>query len=119
MLPAFLVPETTIESNGTGPVLELGADHGPLLLTLGIEDNVEQASLHLSVFGSADGTIWLEPAVLEWPQKFYLGASVLYFDPTQHEGIHFLRAQWKTNRWGRGSKTAHFRFYVFAEALQP
>lgn len=119
MLPAFLVPETTIHDTGTGPVLELPSNESPMLFTLGVEEVVEQESLQVSVFGSVDGDAWPDSALLEWPQKFYRGVSSLYFDPAKQPGIRYLRTQWKTNRWGRGSKAAHFRFYIFAEVLPP
>lgn len=119
MLPDFLLPQTVVEANGTGPALPLRNGHGALLLTLGIEEAAEQASLLVSVVGSPDGVEWVEPPLLEWPQKFYPGTSALYL-PESHlvnRPMQFLRAQWKTNRWGRGSKVATFHFYVFIEEI--
>ena len=59
MLPAFILPETTIREAGTGPALELGKSQGGLvLLTLGITRIIEQESLDVSVSGSPDGANW-------------------------------------------------------------
>ena len=61
MLPAFIIPEQSVDANGTGEALELGDDAGRmLLLTLGITDIVEQESLDISISGSADGEEWGE-----------------------------------------------------------
>lgn len=114
--PHFLIPEITVHENGTGPVLDLGPDSGPVLITLGMLDVVEQESLLLSVHGSLDGADWLPEPLTSFPEKFYPGVSAVYLDPATRP-IRFIRAQWKVNRWGRGSKIPMFKFYVFAEAL--
>jgi hypothetical protein len=117
-LPAFLLPETTIHANGASPVLDLGDSPAPLLLTLGILDVVEQESLLLGIHGSADAATWLPEPLTGFPEKFYPGVSAVYLDPTPH-AIRFIRAEWKVNRWGRGSKTPSYRLYLFAEPLDP
>jgi hypothetical protein len=111
---AFLVPETTIHENGNGPPLELSA--GPLLVTLGVLQAVEQETLQLAVFGSKDGAEWNADPLVSFPEKFYPGVSAVYVDPSAC-GVRFVRAQWKVNRWGRGSKTPTFRFYVAVEPI--
>lgn len=117
MLPAFLIPETTIHESGTSEALDLGEDVGPVLVTLGITDTVEQESLLVTLHGSADGQKWNATPVASFPQKFYAGVSSVMVDLQKQEPFRYLRAQWKTNRWGRGSKTPMFRVYLFAERV--
>jgi len=114
----FLVPETKVEEKGTGPALVLGASAGAaLLLTLGITKIVEQQSLDLSIWGSADGQQWEAKPLLAFPQKFYVGTSTLLLDLSSRPEIRYLRAHWQVARWGVGSNRPLFVFYVFAEPL--
>ena len=118
MLPEFIVPETTVDANGTGKVIELGAAAGQmLLLALGIAEIVEQESLDLLIWGSADGEQWGEKPLRVFPQKFYGGTSQLLLDLDAHPDTKFLRAEWKVSRWGVGSTTPMFKFYVWAEPV--
>ena len=112
-LPAFFLPDTTLHENGLGSILDLGSEAGPILVTLGVLEIVEQQSLLLGIYGSADGTEWPHAPLVQFPQKFYTGLSAVYLGAPPR----FVRAQWKVDRWGRGSKTATFRIYLFAEAI--
>jgi hypothetical protein len=118
VLPAFLIPETTIHENGTGDALDLDEDATAILVTLGITQTVEQESLLMSLHGSLDGTEWGATPLVSFPQKFYDGVSSVLLDRAELSPFRYLRAQWKTNRWGRGSKTPTFRVYVFAERAE-
>ena len=72
---------------GTGDALELGALAGkPLLLILQIEEVVEQESLHVSIWGSADGQNWGTQALFWFPQKFYSGVTPAALDLAQRPG---------------------------------
>ena len=117
MLPGFLLPETTVHENGTGPVLDIGGSGGLILLTMGIERILEQESLVAGIYGSVDGATWSAAPLIEFPQKFYTGTSAVLLDTGKHPDVRFIRAQWKTTRWGRGSKRPEFQFYIFAEAV--
>jgi hypothetical protein len=86
------------------------------MITLGITHVVEQEVLMVSIQGSADGSNWM-PALASFPQKFYTGVASVLLDLSKHPDVRFLRAVWKTQRWGRGDKTPAFTFYVFAEPL--
>ena len=112
-LPAFLVPETILHENGVGSTLDLGSEAGPILVTLSLLETVEQQSLLIGIYGSADGAEWTAAALVQFPQKFYPGLSAVYIGVAPR----FIRAQWKVDRWGRGSKTPTFRIYLFAEAI--
>ncbi len=117
-LPAFLVPETIVHENGASPSLDLGESPVPVLLTLGILEVVEQESLLLGIYGSTDGIDWGSEQLVGFPEKFYPGLSAVYLDAAAR-GTRFIRAQWKVNRWGRGSKTPAYRLYLFAEPVNP
>jgi hypothetical protein len=116
MLPHFLLPETVARQDGTGSPLALGDAAGkPLLLTLGITSIIEQESLDVAVYGSADGETWSDKPLVSFPQKFYCGTYALLLDPSNNREVRYLRVQWKMNRWGRGEPKPMFGFYVFAQ----
>ena len=78
----YLVPAGTIaDGAGRGAAVELGALAGKaLLLTLQIEEVWEQESLHVSIWGSADGQNWGTQALFWLPQKFYVGVTPAALD---------------------------------------
>jgi len=119
----FLVPETTVHTNGESSSLALAAlSDGPVvsaLITLGITKVVEQEALTLSIHGSPDGATWTTAPLAAFPQKFYTGVYSLVIDVGNHPDTRYIRAQWKVARWGRGDKTPSFTFYLFAEPVQP
>jgi len=114
MIDAFLVPEKTkITAKGDGDALDLGsATNRVFLLTLHIADIVEQESLDVSIYGSADGTTWATKPLASFPQKFYRGEHPLLLDLQEDKTVKFLRAHWEVYRWGRGSETPMFEFRV-------
>jgi hypothetical protein len=116
MLPAFLIPEMTLEQNGEGPAVEVTGEGPMVLLTLGIQQVREQQSLLLTIQGSPDEVTW--QAIVEFPQKFYSGISSVLVDLGREAGVRYLRAVWKVDRWGRGDKTPRFRLYLAAETLR-
>ena len=116
MLPAFLVPETTVGEEGNGPGVDLGPSRGKsLLLTLGITRIIEQESLDVSIWGSAGGAEWGTRPLAVYPQKFYCGNYNLEIDLSGHPEVTHLRAQWKVGRWGRGAPAPLFEFYLFVQ----
>ncbi|MGH9862611.1 MAG: hypothetical protein ACRD35_04230 [Candidatus Acidiferrales bacterium] len=111
-----LVPAgTLVEASGDGPAFELGAG-GPrvFVLRLEIAEVIEQESLELSIWGSADGQNWGTMPLLKFPQRFYRGATQMALDLSERPEVHFLRARWELNRWGRGVPRPRFRFGVTA-----
>lgn len=117
MIPNFLVPEQVVRQDGAGPVLELGPDTPrTLALTFGITRIIEQESIDLAIYGSADGETFDAKPLAAFPQKFYCGTYSLVLDLTGSPHVRFIRANWKLNRWGRGDQTPLFNIYVFAEA---
>ena len=114
MIDTFLVPEkTVVNAKGDGPAVNLsGAASRVFLLSLNITGIVEQESLDVNIFGSADGATWSPKAVTNFPQKFYQAQHPLLLDLTGHADIKFIRAHWEVSRWGRGSETPMFEFSV-------
>jgi hypothetical protein len=118
MLPQFLLPETTIREAGAGPNLPIG-DHqgGTLILTLGITRIIEQESIDLSIWGSADGTDWGSKPLTSFPQKFYCGTYQILLDLSRHADVKYLRVKWQVNRWGKGNPKPLFGIYLFAQEM--
>jgi hypothetical protein len=120
MLHEFLLPETTVREAGAGSDIDLGSQAGEtLLLTLGITRILEQQSLDISIWGSADGTDWGSKPIASFPQKFYCGTYNIELDLTSQSQVRYLRAKWQVNRWGRGDSKPLFTLYLFAQAAQP
>ena len=115
MLPDFLIPEAVIREDGIGPEISLGPSQGKLLLlTLGVTRIIEQESLEVSIWGTADQANWGARPLLSLPQKFYCGVYRFLLDLSLTPEVRFLRAQWKVNRWGRGEPKPLFGVYLFA-----
>jgi hypothetical protein len=112
MTEAILVPQNTVVSaKGDGPAVDLSsAGNRVFLVTLAITRIIEQESLDVSIFGSADGTAWDAKSIVAFPQKFYAGEFPLLLDLTAHPETKFVRAHWEVARWGRGTETPMFEF---------
>jgi len=114
MASKFILPESLAQQDGAGAEIALGADRGrPLLLTLGITRIVEQESLEVSIWGSADRKDWRQLTMFS--RKFYCGTYPVLLDLTRHSDVRYLRAQWKMNRWGSDETTPLFGFYLLAQ----
>ncbi|MCC7234360.1 MAG: hypothetical protein IT163_03605 [Bryobacterales bacterium] len=115
MFPTFLVEDGLRQSDGASAVLDVsGASDRLLLLTLGITRIIEQESLDIGIWGSADGEKWAEQPLLSFPQKFYCGTYAIVLDLTAAEDVKYIQARWKMNRWGRGVPAPLFGFYLVA-----
>ncbi len=121
MFETFLVPEkTVVTAKGDGAAIDASAAAGKvLLLTLTITRIVEQESLDVSVWGSADGQDFGAKPLLAFPQKFYTGEHPLLLDLSSATAVRFLRAHWEVGRWGRGSETPMFEFHLSAREVPP
>ena len=117
MSDLVLIPDNTvINANGDGTAIALNSAAGSVLLVyLKIGKIVEQESLELSIFGSADGQTW--KLFLRFPQKFYVGASPMLLDLSKHPEVRELRAHWEVNRWGRGPEQPMFEVGVTAREV--
>ena len=113
MVDTALVPSTAVTAKGDGAAVDVsGASSRVFLVTLTITNIIEQESLDVSIFGSADGATWEPKSVAEFPQKFYRGESPLLLDLSAHPEVKFVRAHWEVARWGRGTETPMFEFGV-------
>lgn len=111
-------PDTVVEASGEGEALELGDKAGtPLLIVLRITEIIEQESLLLSVWGSADEKDWGAKALFQFPERFYPGVTPASLDLTQRPEIKFLQARWHVNRWGRGYPRPYFKMGVELQKL--
>jgi hypothetical protein len=110
MIDALLLPErTVVTANGDSAPVELGgAGSRVFLLTLSITGVIEQESIELSVFTSADGAAWDTKPVATLEQKFYPGEYPVLVDLAALPEAKFARVHWDVNRWGRGVKTPRF-----------
>lgn len=118
MTPGFLFPETTVNESGSGEPVEIGDGGGTLLLALGITGIEEQQSLDVEILGSADGEEWGEEPLRTFPQKFYCGVWQVLCDLGAAADVRYLKVGYKVARWGVGSQTPDFKFYVFAERFE-
>ena len=114
MMEAFLVPERTVVSaKGDGPAIDVSRAEGRIfLLTLAITSIIEQESLDVGIFGSADGAAWDAKPIVAFQQKFYREEVPLLLNLTTRPEVKFIRAHWEVARWGRGSETPMFEFNV-------
>jgi hypothetical protein len=108
-----LATAQTVNATGDGPAVDVsGAASRVFLVTLAITKIIEQESLGVSIFGSADGATWGAKSIAAFPQKFYCGETPLLLDLIAHADVKFVRAHWEVARWGRGTETPMFEFGV-------
>ena len=116
MLRNFLLPESIVRADGTGPEIDLGPKRGKLLvLTLGITRILEQESLEITVWGSPDGETWGSKPLAKFPPKFYCGLYSTLLNLGSRNEVRFVRAQWKMSRWSKRESIPMFGFYIYAE----
>lgn len=118
---AILVPANTqVSAKGDGAAVDVsGALHRVFLVALSITKIIEQESLDVAIYGSADGAAWTPKAIVAFPQKFYTEESPLLLDLTAHPDVKFVRAHWEVARWGRGTETPMFEFSVSLKEVPP
>jgi hypothetical protein len=98
-----LIPQgTLLTENGHGEVVDIrsSATHTFYCLML-IRDQIEQESVDVSIWGSADGENWGKQPLLKLPQQFYRGETRAVLELTLVPEVNFIRAGWDLNRWGR------------------
>ena len=116
MLSAFLVPEIVVREEGASPALDVDSSQNKsLTLTLGITRVIEQESLEVSIWGSADQTNWGAKPLAAFPPKFYCGVYELALNLSAHPEVRYLKAQWKVDRWGRGTPAPLFGIYAVVQ----
>ncbi len=117
-LKYLVPPDTVVETDGSGSPFQLGdLASKRLLIVLRITEVIEQESLHVSTWGSADGQAWDAKALFWYPQQFYCGATPAALDLRQRPEVKFLQARWEVNRWGRGYPRPRFKIAVEVQEL--
>ncbi|HYA97436.1 MAG TPA: hypothetical protein VEH49_05025 [Methylomirabilota bacterium] len=98
----LIPPNTRLTANGDGQPFDISASRTrTFLCQLEVSDQIEQESLDVSIWGSADGQVWGARPLLILPQVFYRGDAKLVLDLAFRPEIKFIRAHWDLNRWGR------------------
>lgn len=105
-----LVPAgTVVEANGEGKPFDISASQTrTFLCTLTITETIEQQSLDISIWGSADGQDFGKMPLLKFPQRFYRGSTRMVLDVTLRPEVRYIQARWEVNRWGRVAPTPRF-----------
>ena len=118
---SILVPAGTVATaKGDGQSIDVsGASSRVMLATLSITKIIEQESLDVSLYGSADGAAWEPKSLAAFPQRFYAGETPLLVDLTASPNVKFIRAHWEVARWGRGTETPMFEFGVVLKEVPP
>jgi hypothetical protein len=107
-----------VEASGDGQRFDVSASKTrTFIATLEIIESIEQESLDLSIWGSADGENFGAKPLLKLPQRFYSGATRLVLDLTARPEVKFIRARWDLNRWGRVAPTPMFVIGVSLEEV--
>ena len=102
---------TRVAENGDGAAVNVGGSATrTFLCTMLISDQVEQESLDVSIFGSADGETWPAKPLLKLPQRFYRGETRAVLELALRPEVKFIRARWDLNRWGRVAPEKMFAF---------
>jgi len=115
-----LVPaRTRVEQlKGDGAAFDVsGSATRTFLLDLRITDVIEQQSLDVSIWGSADGQDFGKMPMLKLPQRFYRSDTKLVLDLSWRPEVKFIRAHWDLNRWGRVAPTPMFEFGLTASEI--
>jgi hypothetical protein len=106
----LIAPHTLMESNANGEALDVGGSASrTFLCTLVISNQLEQESLDVSIWGSADGQSWGTQPLLRMPQRFYRGETRAMLELALRPEVTFIRAKWDVFKWGRGAPVPMFR----------
>jgi hypothetical protein len=98
----LIPPRSVLRENGHGDAVDIRASSSrTFFCILLITDQIEQESLDISIWGSADGENWGEHPLLKMPQQFYRGETRAVLELSFAPEVNFIRAVWDLNRWGR------------------
>ena len=106
----LIAPDTLLEATGYGESISVaGSTTRTFLCNLFISDQIEQESIDVSIWGSADGQAWGTHPILKLPQRFYRGETRAVLELALRPEVKFIRAKWELNRWGRVAPLPMFR----------
>jgi hypothetical protein len=101
--------DTHMEASAAGASFDISKSATrTFLCLLTVTDQIEQESLDVSIWGSADAEAWPKKPLLKLPQQFYRGTTKLVLDLSLRPEVRFIRARWDLNRWGRVAPTPLF-----------
>ena len=105
-----LIPQgTRLQENGHGEAADIrGSATRTFFCILVIHDQIEQESVDVAIWGSADGENWGTHPILKLPQQFYKGETRAVLELSLVPEVNFIRAGWDLNRWGRVAPTPMF-----------
>jgi hypothetical protein len=120
-LELSLIPSNTrLESNGDGQSFDItSSETRTFLCRLTVTEQLEQESLDVSLWGSADGQDFGKKPLIKIPQQFYCGTTKMVLDISFRTEVRFLRAKWEVNRWGRVAPTPMFVAGLELEEVPP
>jgi hypothetical protein len=105
----LIPPDTRMEASSDGAAFDIsGSGTRTFLCMLTVTEQIEQESLDVSIYGSADGENWTKKPILKLPQQFYRGHTKLVLDLSLRPEVKFIRARAELNRWGRGAPVPMF-----------
>ena len=106
-----LIPAgTLLEENGDGEKFDVrSSGTRTFFCVLVITEQIEQESLDVSIWGSADGENWGTHPLLKLPQQFYRGETRAVLELAIRPDVNFIRARCDLNRWGRVAPLPKFR----------
>jgi hypothetical protein len=108
-------PGTRVVANGEGAVVDISTSATRTFLCyLEITEQIEQESLDVSIWASADGQNWGTKPIIKFPQGFYRGEARMVLDLGLRPEFKFIRPQWELNRWGRVAPLPMFVFNLRA-----
>ena len=100
---------TLVKENGSGVAVDIRASQTrTFFCVMNIADQIEQESLDISIWGSADGENWGTHPILKLPQQFYRGETRAVLDLALVPEVIFIRGAWDLARWGRVAPTPMF-----------
>ncbi|HSZ19130.1 MAG TPA: hypothetical protein VK770_05025 [Candidatus Acidoferrum sp.] len=98
----LIPPGTLLQENGHGETVDVRASATrTFFCTMLIREQIEQESVDVSIWGSADGENWGTHPLLKLPQQFYRGETRAVLELALVPEINFIRSGWELNRWGR------------------
>jgi hypothetical protein len=116
----LIARDTRLEANGDGAAFDISASATrTFLCRLTVGDQIEQESLDVSIWGSADGQTWSKKPLLILPQQFYRGTTNMILDLSLRPETKFIRARWELFRWGRVAPTPMFVAGLELEEIPP
>lgn len=116
----LIAPHSLLEATADGEAVDVGASATRTFLChLVISDQIEQESLDVSIWGSADGQAWGTHPMLKLPQRFYRGETRAVLELALRPEVKLIRAKWELNKWGRGAPVPAFRAGLHLAEIPP